>query len=898
MADIDNNIFDPPSDLKEDVFIPPIIKPKIKTSPSNARQPIFTIEDNSPVVEVNTTSVSATLTLTNGTQTISYGPVTKFIQSESINFEPLETLKDEFDQLRASGQPLVIDCQNRHFISTIDRSGISMEDYEFDFDPSNSDPHKDVTIKNGNFYGGFRPDWSLATPQTIAKYGTGVYEAFFDYTLNDPRPGGELKNIDPTRRFMWCPNEISPKIPSFPPSIYDIDNPANAGITDGPYHDYQFGRTERFILTQKFSDGTRNVEASGYLGLENGERAFIDEFGNPLTWIVSASQDTTPDQISRVIKTIVITDPNVIAQIITHYDQEIGYFDESENPDPYINRFFINAVTYANTTVIIPIVQLKYENGHLIFTIEGENEINEQSYLQAGYFEYAINGLLRPLNSGQWLMVPEEQRIYWKPRNGSPTGNEVVGIGLQKLFDFYSSVNENKTPYVWPDTVDDRPNGSWLVTFENCNFRVTGGDFIEMNAGSKYHLIHLKSCSFTYCDCACSRGISKIEDCYFDNCLSACCNVSDGSIIRRNWWGQSYDKSCFNASCGDYSNRKVGRREDRVADLLDGVSVIPLKTIVEQNVFYTPSTQHGQGVSFYKNTFMNAVFSNNLIVNTSRAWTNGLDEVNLDNPDANNYDNVINVADQMECNNNLFYANDFVSNIQGFVYNWEVGLRYWAGSGFTIGDESTHYQPGQMITTFKNNTVFVDRTDQKEASCGCGSNSKITNVQYGFQDNMWGKLIIAESGEQTGTAGGSLQGSLVAVSCVNNSYSNQNTANNLRGWGGRDNVAPPSLDDYYNCYVDRNTLQPLGVNQTNASDGGKVGVRWQKIPTVEEIWKIIRREDDFREPWVTHMVPLELAADAFDFTDSLTYVDRDTYTGSNGTLCHAIEYSPVESTCS
>lgn len=731
-----------------------------------------------------------------------------------ITFEHISVLQDLIDNRPSDG--ITLDLEGRHFITITDRSGVAMSDSEIGY----LNVQKDLTIQNGNFYGGFRPNW------IESDLGDGIYEAPFDFTL-DGTP------VSTTRRFLWTPNEKSPKLSIYPESVFDKDAEGNSG--DNKYYDdYGFGRTERIKITQNLSlDGEfgPNTEVNGYLSDINGIRIVAPEIDTDKDGI---NDSLDQDVINNMdpIKFITITNSDVLNDIKTYFSISgtINY------------TFYLNAVTYNNVAVIIPISEFNTDTG--VLTIEDGSELNPVWYFATdGYLGIAFTGLKTSLKPGQWFMSAEDQKIYWKPRTGSPSGDEVLGISS-----YIFNLPPTDSVYTYPDTVDNRSNGSRLITFENCTFNVCGGTSIRASSGSLCGLFYLKNCSFTYANNGISRAIAKVEECYFDQHLGAGSNFADGSILRKNYFGQAYDKSCFNVSC----------------TITTDPPSKPLLTTIEQNFFYNPSTQHGQGCSIYEKSFYNVIIKNNIALNVQRFFTCGCGG------------NTVNLVNELIADNNLVYWDDYIPTTQHFFSFWCQELSPESGNNGT-------YIPGEFKAYIRNNTGYSGKQDSFHMHFYIGGNNTEIhgNIQYGLANNIISRINQGDITNGT---------TLVASAQRNNFMHYQNgypgdPANTYYAGYSKEDLPSPEfgdLDTLYNYCFDPDTLQPLELLQNAATDGGRVGVRWSDIPTVEELYRIRDREEGYTA-WWDLFVPEDIPSADLDFTDATTF-DPDTYAGSNTQL--------------
>ena len=290
------------------------------------------------------------------------------------------------------------------------------------------------------------------------------------------------------------------------------------------------------------------------------------------------------------------------------------------------------------------------------------------------------------------------------------------------------------------------------------------------------------------------RGGAEIYDCEFDQMRGRGAAVRDGAIIERSrFTGMEMSSAVL-----------VMASQGVTAD-------VPVRrTIIRDNLFSIPVSNHGQGVSLYHSSWQNAIVEHNVFLNCQRAISFQLGG------------GPRNVPGQLRIENNLIIMDD----PHGYPDFGQQTVCYNSGPAQHLGT--------QQEVLIRSNTIV-----HNPAIPGVGrwamdlSTSQFTTRKV---ENNFVASISACSESPDVTA--------------------QQHANNFFAqpmWG----AALSALDDrvvgdFSSCF-DYESIRPVNAAAQGASDGLSVGIRWGGDITIEDIRDLPK---DWYDRWPALEVPV------------------------------------------
>lgn len=428
--------------------------------------------------------------------------------------------------------------------------------------------------------------------------------------------------------------------------------------------------------------------------------------------------------------------------------------------------------------------------GTLMFTEEGLPFSN-------GYFDFVLSGRYQFIDGedGAFVFDYAEDRIVYKPEDGDPTG---TGVGI--------------IPQIFVVTT----NG---VTFSDSTFSCTNNNSsapaIIRGSGSPYPTVTFSECKFTLAVTGTRTMVADMDLCQFNYMLSRGVSAQPGSIITRSRFENIQESSAISIQSSD--------------NLSTIYTAMPT-SVIEGNLFNLPAAFHGQGVSLYRDAWMNSTVRNNIFYSCERALA-----FQPTPSGASQYRNQ--VPGVMRFENNLVWVS-YLANPDG-------------GGQTTIAfnkDDDTFLPVGEQDVFIRHNVVGGD-TDDFHGSKFAMTLNKLRHSNVWIDGNIAGTISAAENvmGYNVHQRSHNLLGS---------AFPSQYGA----AYGSTDLPDASSSSVY-----DRVNLAAIGSAATGASDGGPVGIRWLVIPESSEL-------QDLPLDWVDVAQPQTLPtatnwSDAYSLTD-------------------------------
>jgi len=821
------------------------------------------------------------------------------IQEEQLEFFSLASLQSTIDSAEDGS---TIDLEGKNYISSLDRGGVSISHDSAIVLPTD----KTITIENGNFYGGFQPSWLADELNT---FGPGVYRASCDFKTN-----GSIVEYPPflwcsyekaPKQIIYPPNERDIEFGTvwadddIAVDDYSLGNVTRVEITtssnisrlDGYLMDHRgnpfvssYNLSTNSIVPDSSWDATvtQTVEGSD-IGLNS-----ISASRSSGSWVIQMTFGTTDEAIDYFTnsgKVIFLNPGSTSAQVtytsfsrdgsvVSFTSDSIGSLVESIGIgidwEVRLTYRTVGGVVFTNPSDIAGILQAFNFNevGGLISDSRGcslnvqssDNRVfwcpvqsvteeaspNEIRFLfsedfnlltfssVSSYLNAAIFGPPANLESGQIVYFPNEQTMYWKPRDVRSVNSSVFGIASAELF----VIGDN---YAYPDTLDDLSSGSKYVKFSNCSMRC-GRQMLRSTSPRVGALVHISDCEFSYGQNAISRVQGRVERSVFDQFFYSQLYGSPGLTVDKCWFGPTYQSSNINMS----------GTPDSSYGLPEGTTQgNGLASVVTNSFFCNPLTEHGQCVSFYQGTCNNAVFSGNIVFNTTRGVTMqhatyGSGTIRTDQQPY-----------RFEMKGNLFIETNYRTLTPAVWYSQNFGTVY-------NHDQDAFWSSEDLFPNFRylvaSNTHVSLSTSFTPGQLLMSSSSQPFRLTSRFHNNYFqGAQISGSSVFPTLTNGKS------DVVRMSNNFWTQRcqshlTANCAADIGQVDGIAQnPNRESTVGCYLSSSTLLPTDLDLLNgATDGGQIGVRWvSSAPSLADVKSIKDRSSGYTAWYTTYISDFE-----------------------------------------
>ncbi len=300
----------------------------------------------------------------------------------------------------------------------------------------------------------------------------------------------------------------------------------------------------------------------------------------------------------------------------------------------------------------------------------------------------------------------------------------------------------------------------------------------------------LKNCSFSFGKYACYGTANDVERCTFYRLESSAIITGPGCRIVNSTFRGMENKSA------------ISNMGDQV-----GTTVIE-PSLISGCYFSLPTTGHGQGISLYQDSWINATVENCIFFNCARAMS--FQPYNSD-PHT--------TTGSMKFNNNLIVTNATVQP-NNEVLNGQTVLAFNGGVDTVLN--------ASQLVEFRHNTLFADDTilTGSISTSFSAIMSNLINSSLTLESNVAGRMMTAFESDN-GLGGPSKRFANLFLP-INGS------AIGTTSWGSTDLPFFNTTSDVF----DRLTLTTQGVATTAAADGGSIGVRWSSIPTQAELENI------------------------------------------------------------
>ena len=389
-----------------------------------------------------------------------------------------------------------------------------------------------------------------------------------------------------------------------------------------------------------------------------------------------------------------------------------------------------------------------------------------------GYISFCMYGG-QDLASGEYSIDINNNTIYYNPVSGDPTNASMplrphifqVSSGGQADIQFYG------TTFI---------GGSQGT--HNASLLSAGTDGTRKST--------LKNCSFSFGKYACYGTANDVERCTFDRMESSAIITGPGCRIVNSTFTGMENKSA------------ISNMGDQV-----GTTVIE-PSLISGCYFNLPTTGHGQGISLYQDSWINATVENCIFFNCARAMSF---QPYKSDPHT--------TTGSMKFNNNLIVTNATVQP-NNEVLSGQTVLAFNGAVDVALN--------ASQLVEFRHNTLFADETTLTGSVSTSFSSimSNLINSSLTLESNVAGRMMTAF--ESSGGLGGPSKRFANLFLPINGS------SIGTTSWGSTDLPFFNTTSDVF----DRLTLTTQGVATTAAADGGSIGVRWSSIPTQAELENI------------------------------------------------------------
>ena len=378
--------------------------------------------------------------------------------------------------------------------------------------------------------------------------------------------------------------------------------------------------------------------------------------------------------------------------------------------------------------------------------------------------------------AGHFCMRRSDNKVYYKPSSETTGANALVGSLPAMFSNRYGSTNN--------------------INFTNCNFFAIGGTAVETEGGTNHDT--------TFKNCVLRTGGNgfygvntnvKAYDTVFDSMRARGIAASEGTIIERCRFLRNEKSSGALIQCSPYL----------------GATAPILQTIFRDNFCNLQEANHGQGISLYSGSWQNAIVEHNIFV-CRRAHS-------YQAHSAYGAPTRLARGGVYKFENNLVIHDD---NPDPLGVGGQPTVSFNSGP-YPGGTTDSDYDVEVFI---RNNTVMTKTGQGQPINYFKDYTLDILGMQYTMRyvtDNIAGRFISASAYDAN----------------LNPNQRATETANNLwtiGGWNQSTNVNTGSTDVQVDVttgwsgdqedYYDWPNLTPLAGGMTHASDGGKVGHRW------------------------------------------------------------------------
>ena len=487
------------------------------------------------------------------------------------------------------------------------------------------------------------------------------------------------------------------------------------------------------------------------------------------------------------------------------------------------------------------------QEGERFLGVPGENKWNggvsdSGSYNWNGYMNFILTG----------------DKEFIKDANGIPRLNkyaiEYNGAGnFGKIY--YNPPNDDwlddsGTPEGLLPVTSQLFRGNEGITLENCVFHTCGEyDSTPGIIQPLSYTLTLKNSLFFGCTMIGRGGRWNAESNYiwYPN-FSGFRGIAHGSYMKNNNFYGMPRKSAV------YAGAPFGSEGDPPDGLVYPVEV--LESIFEGNYFDITFSNHGQGLSLYTNSWNNATVKNNIFHNCQAAMSH--QPYGSRGTEGNPYTGTLVFE-----NNLIIYQQNYGKNVGGGQATWAFNGAYDSQMPPSEYPEYNHdavnNQDKQQVR-YWNNTCLIDFnhpswTDELNLPDGGSipprsiaelttgyriSKAKHRNSQLVFANNLVvGVEILSNSSDtRVGLDGLPPNGGHVHINNLVTTTDEDKLEGVNKSYGYHDvrfsNEEHERLSQAYD--FEKNVV--INSAETGASDGGKVGVRWERYPTKDQMKNI------------------------------------------------------------
>ncbi len=250
---------------------------------------------------------------------------------------------------------------------------------------------------------------------------------------------------------------------------------------------------------------------------------------------------------------------------------------------------------------------------------------------------------------------------------------------------------------------------------------------------------------------------------------------------------------------------------------------------VRNCLLHTPASGHGQGITLGNDVWQQATIENNIFYNCSRAFAF---------QPAKTLSNRCTVPGTFKFNNNMVLT---TSSVYGDFPSGQAMIAF-------NGAADDHLLGLDQLAEFRHNTVFCDEDTvpgDNQAVAWTLSIGKLEKSTVTLDSNICAMILVPVQGN-----GNNPQERFANLQLHTEAGSNP-------GWGSSDLATPNELSDVFN----KDTFTTTGVASTAASDGGVIGVRYNNIPTEDQI-------EIFSVDWSSTFIPETLPAPPVSYSET------------------------------
>ena len=429
----------------------------------------------------------------------------------------------------------------------------------------------------------------------------------------------------------------------------------------------------------------------------------------------------------------------------------------------------------ANQVVNVRIASWNSASGRL--SIVSEDKASKYT----GYLQLAFTGSDRFITEeGQYVLDLDRKRVVVQlPGDG-------IDVRMAAVSNIWSAASSAELEFENVDFIGTNANSG-----APCHFIKSPG-----GAGEKRAVF--RDCRFEMGYHG-VRGSVNLFECRFEQFRKYDATVTDGVIAERNFFGSCERAECLTVMCPSNQGDQLPVR----------------RSVVRDNFFTNPITNHGQGLSLYSNSWQNAVVDHNLFLDFNRAFSLQAKPPYRVTPGSFEFINNLIVFD----------------NPPEIRPNGQASIRYNGSTG------DAHLDSRQIVIIASNTVAFN----------GLAVDPDVWNSPW----NIDIQRIFKSTATVVNNFAGSINAPRNETGSLSHARANNLSCNPVYGaaWGETDLPTPSS----YESVFDYAQLQPIGFAAYSASDGGPVGIRWANGLTIEDVRSI---PDDWYERWPAMEIPM------------------------------------------